>query len=75
MLGLNFKLASACFVMPPDLVIYQIYTNQHIWTLARAPDLHENIYQLLKSSTNSTQSYMKVLKRMHFPDELSAWAL
>ena len=28
-----------------------------IWALARAPDLHLNIYQLVTSSNNSTQKF------------------
>ena len=40
-----------------------------IWALARAPDLHWNVHQLVTSSNNSIQHTIKV------PDELSARAL
>ena len=46
-----------------------------IWALARAPDLHFNTYQLLTSTKNSTQHTIKVPRRIHLPDGLSARAL
>ena len=39
---------------------YYKKTNIHIWALARAPDLHLNIHQLVTSSNNTTQHTIKV---------------
>ena len=52
---------------------FQLFNDtKHIWALARAPDLHLNIHQLVTSSNNTTQHIIKVT---HLPDELSARAL
>ena len=47
----------------------------HIWALTRAPDLYWNIHQLITSFNNRIQPYIKVSKRIHLPDELSARSL
>ena len=44
-------------------------TQEYFWALARAPDLHWNIRQLVTSSNNRAQQAIKV------PDENSATAL
>ena len=46
------------------------------WALARAPDLHSNTHQIIKSSNanNSTEHPIEGFKRTHLPDELSARA-
>ena len=47
----------------------------NIWALARAPDLHSNIHQLLTSSNNSLRHPMIVPRKSHISDELTARAL
>ena len=54
------------------LFFNMIKTSSFIWALARAPDLHLNIHQLVTSSINSKQHTTKV---PHLPDELAARAL
>ena len=50
-------------------------TQPVVWALARAPDLHWNGHQLIKSSNNGIHHPIKVPRRNHIPDELAARAL
>ena len=53
----------------PYIIINMIWVQ--LWALARAPDLHEKIHQIV-TSNNNEQHYVKVWRRTHLTDELSA---
>ena len=46
-----------CVSVSPNYANERRNTNIYIWALARAPDLHLNIHQLVTSSNNSTQKF------------------
>ena len=64
--GSSQGLSSSTFTHLKQYQYYNFNIELLIWALPRAPELHSNIHQLVKSSDNSTKHEMKCPRRTNF---------